>query len=227
MNRLLVRMILLSASVVIFQTSIKAQPDYFFKDAAGSGLQPVLLPNRTTLSFSGAKKQNGVELKGVLSSSHSYNKVIIERTNSASSFFYIGEMDLSGTSSSNFAFTFLDTHPEAGINYYRIRLENTLLNIQEISNTLMVKMDNNQKELEVINTLLRGSSPVLSIRSHDDQEADLQFTDMSGRIVNTTRTKLNSGFNNINLSGFDAAKGYFVIMIRTDNNMVSRKILIQ
>ena len=154
--------------------------------------------------------------------------MIIERTTSASSFYsYIGEMDISGTGTSNFAFTFLDTHPETGGNYYRIRLVNIHANTQEISNTLMVKMDNDQKDLEVINTLVQGSNPMLNIRSHDDQEADLQLADMSGRIVNTTKTKLNSGFNNINLSGLNTAKGYYVLVVSTKSNTMSQKIMIQ
>lgn len=188
---------------------------------------PTPLPNRTMLSLSGARKHNDVELKGLLSSSHSYNKMIIERTNSASSFSYIGEMNISGTATSTFPFTFLDTHPENGVNYYRIRLVGTNTNIQEISNTLMVKMDNNQKDLEVINTVVQGSNPVLSIKSQDDKEVDLQIADMSGRTINNTKTKLNSGFNNINLSGLNSAKGYFLLVVRTKNTTISQKLMIQ
>jgi hypothetical protein len=225
MKCFLLRMTLLSIYTIIFQTAIKAQPGYSSTNTArvsGSGL-----PNRTTLSFSGAKKQNGVELKGMLSSSHSYNKMIIERTSSTAAFSYIGEMDISGTASSTFPFTFLDTRPENGVNYYRIRLVNSITNIQEISNTLMVKTDNDQNDLEVINTFLRGGNAVLSIRSLEDKEADLQLADLSGRIVNHSKTKLNSGFNNINLPGFNNVKGYFVLVVRTKNNSISQKIMIQ
>jgi hypothetical protein len=188
---------------------------------------PTPLPNRTMLSLSGTKKQNAVELKGMLSSSHSYNRMIIERAASPSSFSYIGEMDISGTASSTFSFTYTDYKAENGVNYYRIRLISTIINIQEISNTLMVKMDNNQKYPEIINTIVQGSSPVLTIRSPEDIEADLQVADMSGRIFSNTQTRLNNGFNNINLSGFNTAKGYFVIMVRTKSKTFSQRILVQ
>jgi hypothetical protein len=188
---------------------------------------PTPLPNRTMLSLSGSKKQNGVELKGMLSSSHSYNKMIIERATSPSTFSYIGEMDISGTASAVYPFTYLDTRPENGVNYYRIRLISTIINIQEISNTLMVKMDNNQKDIEVVNTLVQSSNPVLTIRSPEDTEAELQVADMSGRIINNAKTRLNNGFNNINLTGFNTARGYFVLVIKTKNKMLSQKILVQ
>ena len=185
------------------------------------------LPNRTMLSLSGSKKQNGVELKGLLSSSHSYNKLIIERAASNGVFGVISEMDISGTTASIFAFTYLDTKPENGVNYYRIRLLNAATNIQEISNSLMVKMDNNQKDLEVINTLVQGSHPVLSIRSIEDNDADFQVSDMSGRILYNTKTRINNGFNNINLAGFNTARGYFVLVVKTKNNTISQRILVQ
>jgi hypothetical protein len=179
------------------------------------------------LSFGGTKKQANVELKGMLSSSHSYNKMLIERAATPGSFSAIGEMDISGTASSTFPFTYLDTKPENGVNYYRICLVSTTANIQEISNTVMVKMDNTRKDLEVVNTLVQESDPVLTIRSIEDNEADLQIVDMSGRVVNKIRAGLTSGFNNIRLPGFNTAKGYFVVMAKTKGETVSQKILVQ
>ena len=188
---------------------------------------PTPLPNRTMLSLSGAKKQNGVELKGMLSSSHSYNKMIIERATSLSTFSYIGEMNISGTASATFQFTYFDSRPENGVNYYRIRLIGTSTNIQEISNTLMVKMDNNPKEVAVINSILNGNNPLLTIQSPADNEADLLLADLSGRIILNIKAKLNSGINNINLPVFGTAKGNFVLVVKTKNNSISKQVVIQ
>ena len=185
------------------------------------------LPNRTMLSLSGAKKQNAVEIKGKLSANHSYDIMIIERAVSPNVFGSIERMDISGKCTTEYSFTFLDTKPENGINYYRIRLVGTNTNIQEISNTLMVKMDNSQKDLEVINTIFQAGNPVLTINSSVDNEADLQVTDFSGRIINRIKTKLNSGFNNVSLPGFNAANGFFVLMITTKNKTISQKIMVQ
>ena len=185
------------------------------------------LPNRTMLSLSGTKKQNAVELKGTLSASHSYDKLIIERAVSQNVFGCIGKLDITGTATAEFSFNFLDTKPETGINYYRIRLIATNSNIQEISNTLVVKMDNNRKELEVVNTILQGNNPVLAIISPEDNDADFQVADFSGRIINHTKAKLNTGFNNISLAGLNAAKNYFVLVIRTKDKAISRMIMVQ
>lgn len=190
--------------------------------------RPIQLPNRTMLSLSGMKKQNDVELKGVLSASHTYNKMIIERSTSLTAFSYIGEMDISGKASSTFAFTYLDTKAENGVNYYRIRLINTTGNIQETTNTLMVKMDNdNHNSLAVVNNIIQGGNAVLTIRNPETEDADLQISDMSGHMISNIKTKLYSGLNSINLSGFNINKGYFAIVVRTKNNIAKQKIIVQ
>jgi hypothetical protein len=185
------------------------------------------LPNRTMLSLSGAKNQNVVELKGKLSASHSYNIMFIERAISPDVFGVIEKIDISGKSTAEYSFTYLDTKPGNGVIYYRIRLVGTNTNVQEISNTLMVKVDNNQNDMNIINTLLQSSNPVITIQSREDNEADLQVADMNGRIVNKTRVKLNNGINNIMLSGFFESRGYFVVIVNTKNKTFSQKIMIE
>jgi hypothetical protein len=88
-------------------------------------------------------------------------------------------------------------------------------------------MDNNRKELEIVNTILQGNNPVLTIISPENSETDFQLADFSGRIINHTRAKLNTGFNNISLAGFSTAKNYFVLVIKTKDKMISRKIIVQ
>jgi hypothetical protein len=186
------------------------------------------LPNRTMLSLSGRRKQNHIELKGTLSANHSYNKMFIERAVSSNLFGSIDKIDIVSTGLSGFNFTYLDTRPENGVNYYRVRLVGTNTNIQEISNTLMVKMENSQMDLEIINTILQGSNPVFSINSSKDYDAELQVVDMSGRVVlKNSKTKLNRGFNSIILSDFHSAIGYFVLIVSTGNKTISQKIMVQ
>lgn len=187
---------------------------------------PAPLPNRTMLSLSGSKKQNGVELKGMLSSNHSYTRMIIQRATTASEFSYIGEMDISGTNTAIYPFTYFDDEAENGVNYYRIRLVSSHSNIEEISNTLMVKMNNGQGGPQIINTLLQTSNPVLTIKSPEDADADLQAIDMSGRTMNTMKIKIYNGTTNINLPEFKG-KGFFVIVIRTKKEIISQRMLVQ
>jgi hypothetical protein len=191
-------------------------------------VRPIQLPNRTMLSLIGVKKSNGAELKGTLSASHTYDKMIIERTTSSAAFTFIAEMDIAGKASSEFTFTYLDKEAEDGINYYRVRMINTSGNVQEVTNTLMVKMDNNSSNgPSIVNTILQSSNTVLTIRNPEAEEAELQISDMSGHLISTVKTNLYSGLNNINLSGFNTNRGYFAIVVRTKNSIAKQKIIIQ
>ena len=189
---------------------------------------PELLPNRTLIQFSGSEKQNTVELKGVLSASHSYNKIVIERGNSSSSFLPIAELPLdSYVNSGEYPFTYLDRDVNGGVYYYRIHLLNSVTLVQEISNTLVVKMNESEKDLRVCNTILQSGNPVLTVNSASAAQVTVQATDLSGHIMYNNNAQLNAGTNDISMPGVSAAKGYIVIVIRDKNKTTTKKAFVQ
>lgn len=188
----------------------------------------VVLPNRTLLNFSGAKKNNGIELKGTLSASHTFDKMYIERGSSASSMWSIAEINISGTSSAAYSFTYFDSSPSDNMNFYRIRLVNSTQNLTEISNTLMVKMDAEEVTgMKVFNTVVLKNDPVIAIQSKDDMQSVLQIFDMSGRVVYNRNVKINAGSNSIDLFNLSAVRGYYVLVVKSDKISTSQKIIIQ
>lgn len=188
----------------------------------------ILLPNRTTLNFSGAWKGNAVQLNGTLSASHTFDKMLIERSNPSGYFTAVGELTLAQTSSSEYPFTFTDLSAPAENNYYRLRLINTNQRIQELSSIILVKKGEAiEEEIKLTNTLLSSSNPVLTISSRSGEEASIQAADLSGRLVYSGKFRLNPGSNNISLNHFNARTGYFVIVVKTKNASVSRKLYMQ
>ncbi|MGH2552763.1 MAG: T9SS type A sorting domain-containing protein, partial [Chitinophagaceae bacterium] len=109
----------------------------------------------------------------------------------------------------------------------RIRLINSNTKVQEISNTLMVKMDNGMKDLEIINSMMSGGSPVLTVRSFQDELVDLQIADMSGRMISKTKITLNNGTNNVSLTPISSARGFLIIVLSCKDHSVSKRMLIQ
>jgi hypothetical protein len=189
--------------------------------------RPGLLPNRTMLSLSGKQKNNGVELKGTLSASHSYDRMIIERASKPGSFELIAELDIIGKATAEYSFAYFDNLAAKGINYYRIQLLSNRYNLREITNTLMVKTDNNQKGLEVINSIIQVANPAVTITSSEIGDADIFVYDTFGYLVKTVKEKLNTGYNSINLFGLNLQKGYFVLSIQTKNSIINKKVFVQ
>jgi hypothetical protein len=217
MKRLCLEIFLFSFTLIIFQIESNAQTQG----------NPAPLPNRTMLSLSGYEKNDKVELKGVLSASHSYDKLIIERAETIGTFEKTGEINISGTASTEFHFNYLDANPASGVNYYRIKLMNSITKVHEFTSTLMVKMDNDTESLEVINTVVQGSSPVLTVKCNEDDQATFQTVDMNGRLLKTEQFALNNGVNNIRLSGCNDSKGFFVIIVITKKKTISQRVLVQ
>lgn len=217
MKRLCIGIFLFSFTLILFQIAGSAQ-------TAGN---PKPLPNRTMLSLSGYQKNNEVELKGVLSASHSYDKLIIERAAILGVFEKAGEINIAGTASTEFHFTYLDANPATGVNYYRIMLINSITKVHEFTNTLMIKMDNDTKSLTIVNTVMQVGSPVLTVKCIEDEEASFQTLDLNGRILKTEQFKLNNGVNNITLSGFNDSRGLFLIIVRTKKKTTSQRVLVQ
>ncbi len=188
---------------------------------------PTPLPNRTMLSLNAHVKKETVELEGTLSASHSYDRMIIERASTPGNFGYIGEINIAGTATAEYHFTFLDKEPVSGTNYYRVRMLNSSTLVNEISNTVSAKMNTGQNDLVLINPVVAANNPVLSLRSDLQEDALFQLHDMSGRLMKEEKHRIYSGTNNITLPGFSNAKGYHVIVVRTKNRTVSGKLWIQ
>lgn len=189
----------------------------------------ILLPNRTTVRLSGNAKNNGAEIKGALSASHTFDRMIIERSTDGVSMLPIAEIPLANTSSSEYPFTYFDNTTNGPVYYYRLRLVNTVQRIYEISNTVMVKFNSaaDGSDMKLVNTMVSSSNPVLTLRSSTDEEAMIRVTDLSGREIYKSNTRVNAGMNNISLMMPHAVRGYFVASITSRQHTTSHKIIMQ
>lgn len=188
----------------------------------------IVLPNRTLLSLSGGEKNEKVELKGVLSASHTYDKIFVERSSNGNQFEYLGQLPITNGGAAEFHFTYVDEHPISGSNFYRIRLINTPQMLQEISNTLLIKTNKEDKPgLEVYNTIVRQEDPAITLQSNIEADMMLDMVDMSGRVVYSRKTRIYKGVNLVDLSSLNTTKGYYVILARTTQHQLKHKIILQ
>jgi hypothetical protein len=188
----------------------------------------VILPNRTTLSFTATARQEGTLLKGLLSASHTYDKLIIERGASSRDLKEIAILDISGSASSSTAFDYLDREATDAISYYRLHLVNSAQRVAEYSNTIMVKRDQTEiAGLKIIGSVLDLNNPVLRLQSSASEEIQLRVTDLSGRVITSMKTRVSAGINTISLPANGATRGYFVVGVATATKAVSQKIIIQ
>jgi hypothetical protein len=184
------------------------------------------MPNRTLIRYSVSQKGNSVVVKGTLSASHNYDKIIIERKCNQSDFVNIASLPV-GTSVVEYSFSYMDANVPAGDSYYRIRILNTLNNFEEISNVWMVDLKDDSKELSLRNSMLQSSNPVLVVSSKNDGETSLQISDLNGHPVYTGRVVMNQGINSFNIQALAHAKGFFIVTLQNKDHVMSKQIIVQ
>jgi hypothetical protein len=206
------------------QSEVRYRSVYFKRFAFGE-INP--LPNRTLIHFSGSENKNAVELKGVLSEGDYYDRIIIEKGSSPNLLNQAAQLKVINTESAKYSFTYFDAEPFDGNNYYRIKLVNSVTRTMETSNILMVKKGVSEKKLELKNTIIQRSYPVVTLQSDKNRDAVLKITDMSGRIITSQNVKLNAGVNNIYTGAPQMPAGYGILILQTDTEIKTNKIAFQ
>jgi hypothetical protein len=180
------------------------------------------------VKLSASDQPTGVELKGTLMASHTFEKIIIERQAANGSFSSIASLP-ARDNTNLFSFIYLDNTASIGTNFYRIRLMSSIHSVQEISSTIMIRR--NEKEIsgvKLLNTMVRSGNPVITLSSPHDDEATLEIFDLNGQKVAASKISLNEGNTQCFLHDLTGRQGYFVIVARTArNNTLQQKILIQ
>lgn len=187
----------------------------------------ILLPNRTTLQFSGSWKNDFVELKGVLSASHTYNRMIIERGSISTALEPIGEISLVNTNAADFHFTFQDRTAAPGTNYYRLKFLNDAQQVFEYSAMILVKSAGTTDAMKLVNTLVNRANPAVTLYSNADTDGTIHLVDMQGRELYTGPIRLNTGTNSVSLSGLRAASGMIVIVVKTKSASLRQQAMLQ
>lgn len=160
-----------------------------------------ILPNRTLLSFSGAARAgNVVELNGILSASHTYNKILIEKNTAGEQFSPIGELSVTDGGSGQYAFRFTDQYATAPVNFYRARLLNTNDRVMETGTILAIKKTGIQETLRLVNTLISVSGGEVIVTSARKEYAVIRLVSSSGVLLTQQPVTLYNGSNNIRLA---------------------------
>ncbi|MCB0732932.1 MAG: FG-GAP repeat protein [Flavobacteriales bacterium] len=91
---------------------------YYSDGAMGVGATPLPVE---LIQFEAVKLKEEVLLSWITASEVNNDKFIIQRRTNTGNWIQLGEMPGHGTSSSEQHYSFLDEHPEKGINYYRLK----------------------------------------------------------------------------------------------------------
>lgn len=171
----------------------------------------------TFTSFSGTKKGSGVQLNFTTSSETDNSHFDILRRTEETGFTKIGRVDTSKSKT----YSFYDENPLSGTNYYQIVQVDQNGTTNAYNKIVNVTTDLKDKSLNIVsinNNLLK-----VAINVNNSSASSLTLTDLSGKIISSTKVNLDKGNNVKDVNLASLAKGIYVITLSSDKDKQSIK----
>jgi len=172
--------------------------------------------------FGGVYQDRQVVLNWQTASELNNSLFIIEKSSDAEEFTGIGEVQGNGTSSEQQSYSYIDSNPVNGINYYRL-VQVDFDGALELSKTIAVVAE---LEKLVIEIFPNPTSDQFSIRlSRTVHDLTLMLNDISGSLIFARKiTGSNERGITINVSGLK--EGVYVLSLNSDGDLESHKLVI-
>ncbi|HWR32861.1 MAG TPA: T9SS type A sorting domain-containing protein [Chitinophagaceae bacterium] len=180
----------------------------------------------TLLSFNaGWLNDSYVKLNWATAAETNSGKFEIEKSSGAMPFRKTGELASAGSSSSVQWYSFIDSFPAAGNNQYRLKM---IDKDNRYTYSPVISLNKKQEDFRLQNIFPNPFINGLNVQIVSDkaQAVQLQFADISGRIVYCLNTVCSKGVNNIFLDkpgGLQA--GIYLLKLNTGTEAVQQKLV--
>lgn len=178
------------------------------------------------LSFTGARKNNVVELKWRTASEVNNDYFTISRSQDGENYQNIGTVAGNGTTSATSNYSFIDQQPLSGKAYYRL----SQTDFDGTTETFAPIIINGSKGLRDI-TLTISPNPVedlihLIVDNTGNDSVHIQVIENSGKMVYSQGHSLQEGRNDIEIDGTMLLKQvYSVVLTTTEGKVYSQKLI--
>lgn len=189
-----------------------------YKNASGTtdpsiiSCQPLLLPVEL-LFLAGLPNGNQVDLTWATASEKNSSHFLVQRSSNGSDFYTIGRVAAAGNSQQRIDYTFTDTDPFTGVNYYRLKLVD-LDGRTDVSNVIAVAFDGPVGKVMVfpnpVSDLLN-----LMVETAGQTAVTLRILDATGRLVRAEQAQVEGGRQVLQLTAETLAPGAYMVHVST------------
>jgi hypothetical protein len=126
-----------------------------------------------------------------------------------------------GFSNSSIQYQWIDNNPNAGNNYYQLIEEDFN------GNTHFYSVIYAEFKIEInVSIYPNPASNFVNIKSNNDENAFITFTDFGGRVVKSVNTQNFDSNSIVQLDINDLKPGYYVVRIQQNNNVETLKLIV-
>lgn len=178
------------------------------------------LPVKLT-SFKGKKKFNGIALNWTTASEQNNSHFEILRATNVRNFVKIGEVKGHGNRAALTSYSFFDSKPQSGTNYYQLK-QIDLDGKSEKSKIIAVDFDLQQSLLKVWQPT--PQTLTLTFNAQQQGTAQVIVADLNGRKLYNGNSAIDLGANEISLP-VQLQKGIYLISVNTGTAVLNTKFL--
>jgi hypothetical protein len=176
---------------------------------------PVQLTN-----FNASCNLNEVNVKWTTASEQNSQSFIVERSRDLAIWEFVSEIGAAGNSSSDLNYTVSDLDPIAGVSYYRLK-QVDLDGAEKIYGPISVACFENENSMIVFPNPTKGNFTVEISSSENISNAQIQVTDLTGKVINERTTNILEGKSQFTFEGLDLQLGTYIINLNTGNGKIN------
>lgn len=178
------------------------------------------------ISFDALQNKNTVDLNWTTASEINNDYFTIERSPDAINWDEIATVNGAGNSTSTINYSETDNAPLNGINYYRLKQTN-YDGASTYSQTVAVNFKNNDETIEVYPNPNDGKLININLKQFNNKKVSLIIHDITGKaLFSETINNSNGQYFSIQLDE-KLAKGSYIIIISSENEKVSKKLIVE
>jgi hypothetical protein len=160
-----------------------------------------------------------VDIKWSTASEQNSEYFNIERSRDLTQWEYVSTLNAAGNSNYNIDYSTVDTDPFGGISYYRlVQVDNN--GTQTIYGPISVSCADNENGMVVFPNPTQGNFTVEISSTEMFANAQLQITDLTGKVINERSTNILEGKNQFTFEDLDLQLGTYIIQLNAGNQRI-------
>lgn len=179
---------------------------------AGTLIVGAVLPVKL-ISFSGRKTNGGNLLEWKVSMEKDLKAYELQRSANSDDYETIHTKELSGNSTTQKTYYYLDTEPLEGNNFYRLQMNN-INNTNEYSNIVLLVY---KKDGQSLALFPNPAQDELTLQYSLDAKASMRITDIKGSLI--TYKELESGSNTVQIPVSHLAQGEYLLQVVSESGI--------
>jgi hypothetical protein len=161
-----------------------------------------------------------VEVKWTTASEQNSENFIVERSRDLAQWDFVTTVNGAGNSNYAIDYATVDVDPFAGVSYYRL-VQVDLNGAETIYGPISVACAEAENGMVVFPNPTKGNFTVEISSNENISDAQIQITDLTGKVINERTTSILEGKTQFTFEGLDLQLGTYIINLNTGNGKIN------